>query len=263
MAQQKVIKNEYDSESGALDIYDRKYLKYFTGEYTDKVSLDVFNALKTKDINVIEGCLRNLSDTTSNFLLYIGLICLVVERERLYEGPEYGISYLHYTNHVLEELGIPISTLSDAKIIVEQYLEHYKQLTKAGFRLHRNSAKLRYLDEALENHQENEVYNRIANDTFRNFRDWAQRKNIARIHKPEPDIRVDVEIKGNRLFVDNKNILNFPRGTSKDVKEMVRSDLEKTMSIREGGNLPYIIDTYSKGEQTAIYNFLKQYRAKK
>jgi hypothetical protein len=263
MAQQEVIRNEYEGSSGALDVYDRKYLKYFTGAYTDKVSLDVFSALKTKDINVIEGCLRDLTNTTSNFLMYIGLICLVVERERLYEGTEYGVSYLYYTNHVLEGLGIPISTLSEAKIIVEQYVDHYKQLTKAGFRLSRNATKLLYLEEALRNHQENEVYNRIANDTFKNFYDWAKRKNIAHTHRPEPAIRVNVEIKGNKLFIDGKNILNFPRGTSKDIKEMVRSDLEKTMSIREGGNLPFIIDTYSKGEQTVIYNFLKQHRAKK
>jgi hypothetical protein len=263
MAQQEVIRNEYEG-GGALDIYDRKYLKYFTGEYTDKVSMDVFSAIKSKDIVVIENCLKDLSNTTTNFILYIGLICLVIERERLYEGTEYGVSYLHYANHVLEEMGIPVSTLSDAKIIVEQYVEHYKPLTKAGFILRRNANKLRYIEEALENHQESEVYTRIANDTFVNFRDWAQRKNIARItHRPEPEIRVDVEIKGNRLFVDKKNILNFPRGTSKDVKEMVRSDLEKTMSIREGGNLPFIIDTYSKGEQTAIYNFLKQRRSQK
>jgi hypothetical protein len=262
MPQHVVIRNEY--EGSAVDIYDRKYLKYFTEEYTDKVSRDVFSALKTKDINVIEDCLKDLSNTTSNFLLYIGLICLVVERERLYEGTEYGVSYLQYANHVLADLGIPISTLSDAKIIVEQYLMHYKQLAKVGFKLNRNANKLRYIEEALENHQENEVYNRIANDTFVNFRDWAQRKNFARIaHKPEPDIRVNVEIKGSKLFINNKNILNFPRGTSRDVKEMVRSDLEKTMSIREGGNMPFIIDTYSKGEQTAIYNFLKQHRAKK
>jgi hypothetical protein len=70
-------------------------------------------------------------------------------------------------------------------------------------------------------------------------------------------------VKGNKLFVDGKNILNFPRGTSRDIKEMVRSDLEKTMSIREGGNLPLIIDTYSKGEQAAIINFVKKHRAGK
>jgi hypothetical protein len=57
--------------------------------------------------------------------------------------------------------------------------------------------------------------------------------------------------------------LNFPRGTSKDIKEMVRTDLQKTFSIREGGNLPHIIATYGKGEQSAVDGFLKKYRSKK
>jgi len=263
MAKQDVIKNVFDG-GGALDVYDRKYIKYFAEDYTDKVSVNVFNALKTKDIEVIEDCLKDLSNSASNYLLYIGLVCVVIERERLYEGTEYGVSYLNYANHVLEDLEIPTATLSEAKIIVENFIQYNKPLSKAGFKLAGNAKKLRYLPEALENHDESEVYNRIVNDTFRGFVAWAQRKNIARIvHKPEPEIRVDVEVKGNKLFIDGKNILNFPSGTSRDVKEMVRSDLEKTMSIREGGNLPYIIDTYGRGEQAAISNFIKQYRAAK
>jgi len=263
MAKQEIIKNVFDT-STALDVYDKKYIKYFAEDYTDKVSLNVFNALKSRDITVIEDCLKDISNTASNYLLYIGLVCVVIERERLYEGTEFGVSYLNYANHILADLDIPTATLSEAKIIVENYMQYNKPLAKAGFKLSGNSKKLRYLPEALENHDENEVYNRIVNDSLRGFIAWAQRKNIARIvHKPEPDIRVDVEIKGNKLFIDGKNILNFPMGTSKNVKEMVRSDLEKTMSIREGGNLPYIIDTYSQGEQTAISNFIKQLRAKK
>jgi hypothetical protein len=119
------------------------------------------------------------------------------------------------------------------------------------------------LPEALENHKEEEVYIRLVNDTYKEFRDWAQRKNIANKHKPEPDFRVEAEIKGNRLFINGKNILNFPKGLSKDIKDLVKTDLQNTFSIREGGNLPYIISTYSKGEQTAINHFLKEQRAKK
>jgi hypothetical protein len=261
MARQEVIQNVFDG--GALDVYDRKYLKYFSEDYTDRVSANVFNALKTKDINVIEDCLKDISNTTTNFMMLIGLSCLIIERERLYENTEFGVSYIRYANHLFDDLNIPSSTLSEAKIIVEQYIDHYKQLTKAGFKLACNSAKLRYLPEALENHQEPEVYTRIVNDTFRNFRDWAQRKNIARIHKPEPDTRVDVEIKGDKLFIDGKNILNFPRGLQDSLRGLVKSDLERTFSIREGGNVPFILETYGTGEQTAIENFLKKYRAKK
>jgi hypothetical protein len=262
MARQEVIQNAFEGE-GVLDVYDRKYLKYFSEDYTDRVSANVFNALKTKDINVIEDCLKDISNTTTNFMMLIGLSCLIIERERLYENTEFGISYLRYANHLFDDLNIPSSTLSEAKIIVEQYIDHYKQLTKAGFKLARNSVKLRYLPEALENHQEAEVYTRIVNDTFRGFREWAQRKNIARIHRPEPESRVDVEIKRDKLFIDGKNILNFPKGLSSDIKSMVAGDLNKTFSIREGGNVPFIIETYGKGEQSVIENFLKKYRAKR
>jgi len=262
MSKTEMIKNEYEG-GNVLDIYDRKYLKYFTADYADRASVNIYNALKTKDIDVIEDSLRDAANTASNFLVLIGLSCVIIERERLYENTEFGVSYLRYADHLFDELNIPASTLSTAKTIVENYMTYHKQLMKAGFKMTRNSNKLLYLPEALENHNEDEVYNRIVNDSFRGFRDWAQRKNIARTHKPEPDIRVDVKIKRNGLFIDGKNILNFPRGTSKDVKEMVREDLEKTMSIREGGNLPFILDTYSKGEQAAIYNFLKKHRAGK
>lgn len=89
----------------------------------------------------------------------------------------------------------------------------------------RNSNKLLFLPEALENHNEEEVYTRIVNDTYKGFRDWAQRKNIARNHKPGTDYQVDAEIKGNRLFINGKNILNFSKGLSKDIKELVKTDL--------------------------------------
>jgi hypothetical protein len=246
-----------------IDVYDRKYLKFFSADLTDKASANVFNALKSQDIGKIEGCLKDISETTSNFLMLIGLSCVVIERERLYENTEFGVSYLNYANHLFEELNIPISTLSNARIMVENYMTYYKPLTKAGYKLAKNSNKLLHLPLALENHQEEEVYNRIVNDTYRGFRDWAQRKNIARNHRPGRDFQVDAEIKGSRLIIDGKDILNFPKGTTKDVKEMVKGDLHKTFSIREGGNLPHILATYSKGEQTAVDNFLKQHRSKK
>jgi len=251
-----------DEKPANLDIYHRKYLKYFEDDFTDKASNNVFHALQSKDLGLIVDTLKELSNAASNFLLLIGLSCVVIERERLYENTEFGVSYMRYADHLFEELNISPSTLSASKIIVENFMAYYKQLTKAGFKLSRNSNKLLYLPEALENHQEDEVYTRIVNDTYKGFKDWAQRKNI-RIHKPGADLRVDAEIKGNKLIINGKNILNFPRGTSKEIKEMVRTDLQKTFSIREGGNLPHIIATYSKGEQSAIDHFLKQYRAKK
>jgi hypothetical protein len=149
----------------------------------------------------------------------------------------------------LEDLDIPVSTLSDDKIIMEKYIDYNKPLIKAGFTLEENATKLRYLDAALENHDEEDVFERVAHDTSRSFISWAQRPDMIE-HKPEPEVRVDVKIDGNKLFVGGKNILNFPRDLPEKIKRLVSTDLEKTFSIREGGNIPYIVwEPMTKGNR--------------
>jgi hypothetical protein len=262
MARQNAIQNIFDGPSGVLsDKLDKKYLQYVQ-QFQGAAAEDALNAFRTKDINKIEAALKNLavSRTTASYLIGIG--ALIIEREKLYRLAGYR-SYLEYTRHLLEDLDIPDSTLSDDKIIMEKYIDYHKLLTKAGFVLEGNANKLRYLETALENHDEEEVFNRIAHDTLRSFIAWAQRSQNLITHKPEPETRVDVKIERDKLLIDGKNILNFPKGISPQIRELVSGDLGKTFSIREGGNLPFIVGTYDKGEQSAIENFLKKYRAKK
>jgi hypothetical protein len=261
MARQEVIKNLFDNEK-QLDIYDKKYLRYMPIPLEGAAS-DVANALRSRDITAIETSLKPVANTANNFMYILGVACLIIEKERLYEDTEFGWSYLRYAEHLVEELNIPIATLSEAKVLMEVYFDYRIPLTKAGFTIEKNASKLRYLPEALDNHKEEEVYKRIVDNTFREFRDWAQKKNTAHRVLPGPETRVDVSINGNKLLIDGKNILNFPKGLSEDIKTMVAGDLEKTFSIREGGNDPFIVETYGTGEQTAIINFIKKYRAKK
>jgi hypothetical protein len=259
MAKQEVIQNIFDGSEAALDRIDKRYLRYVQ-EFQGAAVEDAITAFRTKDVSVIEGTLRKLAESRNTASFLIGIGAVIIEREKLYLKAGYA-SYIEYSQHLLEDLDIPVSTLSTDKIIMETFIDYNKPLSKAGFKLERNANKLRYLEEALQNHDEEEVFKRIVDDSFRAFRDWAQRRTIK--HKPGPDIRVDVEIKGNKLLIDGKNILNFPKNLPENLRDMVKTDLEKTFSIREGGNDPYIIDTYGRGEQIAIDNFLKQYRAKK
>ncbi|GHU65150.1 hypothetical protein FACS189447_03580 [Spirochaetia bacterium] len=259
---QESIKNLFDDGPGStqVDKFDKKYLKYVQN-FHDASALNAFNAFRTKDLAQIESTLKNLSNSVNTNMYLIGIGALIIERERLFITAGFP-SYIEYAQHLFEDLELPSSTVGDAKIIMERYIDYNRPLKKAGFELKGNANKLRYLEEALQNHDEEEVFSRIAEDTFRTFRDWAQRKTFI-THKPGPEIRVDVTIKGNKLLIDGKNILNFPRGIPNILKDMVSDDLKKTFSIREGGNLPLIIDTYGRGEQTAIENFIKKYRSKK
>ena len=76
---------------------------------------------------------------------------------------------------------INMENLIKAKTIIEIYITHYEELVKARFRLSQSQKykKLLCLSEALTNHQKEEVYKRIVNDTEDGFCSWARRKNMA------------------------------------------------------------------------------------
>jgi hypothetical protein len=261
MAKQEVIQNLFDGIPAIQsDKLDKKYLQYVQ-QFQGSAAEDALNAFRTRDLDQIESALKNLSvsRTTASYLIGIG--ALIIEREKLYRKAGYR-SYIEYARHLLEDIDIPVSTLSDDKIIMERWIDYYEPLTAAGFKLEGNASKLRYLEIALQNHDGEDVFKRISRDSARTFIAWAQRKTLAE-HKPGPETRVDAKTEGGKLFIDGKNILNFPKNLPESVRDMVKADLEKTFSIREGGNEPFIIGTYGRGEQAAIENFLKQYRAKR
>jgi hypothetical protein len=263
VAKQEVIKNEYHGSSGQQDTFDRKYLKYLPALPQDRIIDGVLDALRTHDLPTIEKSLIPVANIANNSMYLLGIVCLIIEQEELYKGSKFGWSYLRYVEHLTEKLNIPIATISEAKIMMEVYRDNFSKLKKAGFTIEKNASKLRYLPEALENHDEEDVYKKIANSTFIEFRDWAQKKKLAHKVSPGPDLRVEAVIKGSNLYIDGKNILNFPRGTKTAVKEMIADDLCKTFSIRDGGGIPFITETYGKGEQIAIVNFIKKFRGKK
>jgi hypothetical protein len=255
------IKNVFDGGTTQLTTkYDKKYLQYVQ-DFQTKTTIDALNAFRTNDLPTIEDKLKELSASVATNMYILGLGCVIIERERLYIKAGYN-SYLEYAHNFFDEADFPNATMSTAKVIMERFIDYNRQLKKAGFRLEKNANKLRYLEEALGNHSEDEVYQHIVDDTFRQFRDYAQRRSLIE-HKPEPDTRVEAEIKGDKLIIEGKNILNFPKGLSEKIRDLVKKDLQKTFSIRESGNQPFIISTYGKGEQTSLENYLKSIRAKK
>jgi hypothetical protein len=256
MRNHEIIRNEFDGVLAQSNRFEKKYLRFIEDfSRKDKVADDVFEALKSKDIEKIETVLAVLVEGFRARLLLIGLVCLIIDRESLYRKAGYH-SYLEYSRRLFEKLEISNQTLSDAKIIMGAYIDHYKGLSAHGFRLERNAHKLKYIDEAVLNHGDREeVYSRAANATFLEFVKWA--KNAGN-ELPPPEPPVNIRIEGDKILVDGKNILNFPVETPEKVKEWTIQDLQKTFAIRKNGEEPIIFEPQHKGDARAVENFLKE-----
>jgi hypothetical protein len=254
------IKNEYD-DGGVLvpNRFERKYLK-FVDDFSqrDVLADEIFEALKSKDVEKIEASMISLANSIRTNILLIGLTCLIIERENIYKKAGYH-SYLEYSQTLLEKLQMSNQSLSDSKIIMGAYIDHYKGLQKHNFRLERNAHKLRYIDEAISNHSNlDEVYNRAANSTYREFVDWARFKK-----KDLPPPMPKVTIKNGLIVIDGKKYEDLP-----DVlKKTIEQDFTDIYMIRAEGNEPVVTPVYDQQEARAlrksIDTLLKQMRKKR
>jgi hypothetical protein len=191
--------------------------------------------------------------------LLIGLTCLIVERENIYKKAGYH-SYIEYSQTLLEKLEMSNQSLSDAKIIMGAYIDHYRGLQKYKFRLERNARKLRYIDEAISNHNDvDEVYKRAANSTYREFVDRARFSGKKTLPPPMPK----VSIKNGRIVVDGRKYEDLPDA----LKKTIEQDFTGIYEIRAGGNEPVITPVYDQREARTLKNriasLLREIRARR
>ena len=256
----KAIKNEYDEGILVPNRFEKKYQK-FVEDFSrrDVLADEVFEALKSKNIEKIESAMVSLANSVRTNILLIGLTCLIVEREYIYKKAGYH-SYIEYSQTLLQKLEMSNNSLSDAKVIMGAYIDHYKGLQNHNFRLDRNAHKLKYIDEAISNHSDlDEVYNRAANTTFREFVDWAQMTKRRSLPPPMPKVK----IKNGRIVVDGKKYEDLPD----TIKKTIEEDFTNIYTIRSEGNEPVVTTAYDQREarilRKSIDTLLKQIRVKK
>lgn len=260
MPKEVVIQNVFDS---TFPVKDKYHLKYLQNLYSNDMTNDaMIEALQTKDRSAIENVIKASANRIKSSILLIGVGCVIIDREALYAGTGHG-SYLAYAMNLADLIGVPPQTISDAKIIGEIFVDYFDKLKKVGFNPEGNAHKLRFVRLALENHpeQEDEVFKRVASDSFRNFKEWAITPENEEL--PEPVPRVQIRISKDSIFVDGRAILNFPEGLPEEEKKNLTNYLGALYRIRSVGNEPFIVSTYGEGEQRAIQNFLKKYRQKR
>jgi hypothetical protein len=253
----KTVKNEYEDGAFLPNRFEKKYLKFIEDfSRRDVLADEIFEALKSKDIEKIETSMVTLANSIRTNVLLIGLTCLIVERENIYRKAGYH-SYIEYSQTLFEKLQMSNQSLSDAKIIMGAYIDHHKGLQKYNFRLERNAHKLRYIDEAISNHSDlEEVYNRASNSTYREFVDWARFSRKKSLPPPMPKVK----IRNGRIVVDGKKYEDLP-----DVlKKTIEQDFTDIYAIRAEGNEPVVISTYDQREARALLKgidtLLKQMR---
>ena len=192
-------------------------------------------------------------------------ICLAfakIDGEALYAQAGYK-SYLQYLDQAEDRLDMSRKTMSDYKRMGETYLKYKVKLQRGGFKEEGHLHKLRYLEQALKIHASGKVFQRIAHDTFRQFREYAGGLSERSDTEPALQYMPDIQITAKRIMVDGKNILNFSRDLDEKIKDELTDYLKQIYEVRATGNQPYVFSLYDENEARAVENYLRRHRRKK
>jgi len=224
-------------------------------------SLDFINS---DSLNDVEEGIRETARGIDTANLAVALAIARIDREALYAQAGYK-SYQQYLKEAENRINLPASTISEYKKIGETYTQYRSHLQKIGFEEKGNLHKLRFLEKALETHNKKEVFDRLKNDTFRNFKAFAINHNTFERSKEnlEPAYQPQIEISAKRIKIDGKNILKLDPDLEETTREEIGDYLREVYRIRAAGNKPLVVEVYDDGEIRAVSNFLKRHRVKK
>lgn len=250
----EAIQNRMDSVL-SLDRYHLSALP------DSQMAMLIEDAVSSGDLPSIDSALQLFALGAKSSIFAMGMICVIVDREGLYKKGGYR-SYLDYLAHVSDFADIPVQTISDAKRIAEIYLNHFQKLAQVKFVIDRNAHKLRFLDSAIEAHGE-EAYRKIGSLSLREFQKWAYSSERSDESQQSAPYNPPIEVYNDQIRVAGAPVLVFDSALPEEEKKFLGSYLDSIYRIRQTGNVPFLLETYDEGEQRAILNFQKRYRAKK
>lgn len=255
----EVLKNEHPEGVKAPSKFE---LKTKTGGKVVATG-NKFDFLGSDNLEVVENGIKETAAGVDKAILALCLAVFKIEDEGLYKQAGFDF-YLEYFTAAEDRLNVPASTISNYRKIGETYTKYRHQLRASGFNENGSAHKLRYLDEALKKHPEEEVWERIVNDSLRSFQAWAENDSDVIDEKSrESENHVTIEVSDDRILLNGQNILVLPKDLPAKEKTKIQKRLREVYRIEAAGNLPYIVETQSTGEQRAIDNFLKKFREKK
>lgn len=211
--------------------------------------------LESRSLEDLEEGIRRLETVGDLMSLVQGVAIIKIESEGLWM--EAGFPNLRaYRIEQSARLGIPASTISTRRRVAEAWLAWRKFLGRRDLSGH--ASKLRYLDAAMERHEDRRlVLDRFWKLSRHDFEAWAKGPRLLDGGLPE----VDARIQDGTLLLDGEPVLELDDGLDEEERSFIASTLQAAYRARAGNCLAHVVACYDPGEARAVDRFLKERRA--
>lgn len=229
MAQQQVIKNEYDGPT-----------KHPQKAKRGQIALDF---AYSNNASEVDAGIKETMKGVKLSILYMGIALYRVNVAGYYMDLGFR-RFGEYIDHLVEDTGMSRANLYNWTYIGEAYVTHRAELERIGFNDDDGPTKLPYLGRALENHTKQQVYKNIINMSKREFAEWALASKTA----IQAQQYKNVGIKNDQVFAGEDPLVFFATNLSSDDRRYYERVILEAARARENNEIIRAYRFYDEAE---------------
>ena len=254
MRTNKIIDATFDEVQSAKETA----ISLMEGSIVQQTAEDLFF---TDNLVEVETGLKKLNDfSNKSWLLSAIILYTLIYNKGLYE--QSGLSWEDYSKQARERIGIEPRDITEQLSASRFFIQHHAELERQGFEPTGNNRKLARAELATElSGDVHEVIKHLVKDTWADFKDWyTSFKSSKKIEAPTEYKRKDIDIKGNRVYIQGIEAVKVSDKIPPQDKERIEKYIGQIFESIRLGYEPAIVQCYDEREARNLVNLRDKYR---
>ena len=227
------------------------------GSVVQQTAEDLFY---TDNLEEVERGLKSLNEFSNKAWLLSAIILYTV----IYNNDLFlqsGLTWEEYSKQSRERIGLDQRDISEQLSSARFYIKHYEELTRQGYEAGGNRRKLARAELATElSGDVHAVIQHLVKDSWTEFKDWYSSFKVKQIEPPDDIKRHDIDIKGNRVYIQGIEAVKISDKIPPNDKEKIELYVKQIFECLQRGYEPAIMQTMDAKEESVLLKLQKKYR---
>ena len=247
----------YDATVDEIQSAKETAVSLFNGSSIQKTAEDLFY---TDNLEEVERGLKSLNEfSNKSWLLSAIILYSIIYNNELYT--QSGLDWNTYQKEARERIGIEQRDISEQLSSARFFIQHHAELERQGFDPNGNNRKLARAELATDLCGDVHLtIKHLVSDSWTDFKDWYSKYKQVAIEAPNDIKRPDIDIKGNRVYIQGVEAVKISDKIPSQDKERLEKYMGQIFNAIRKGLEPAIVECYDEKEARVLTKLRDKYR---
>ena len=217
----------------------------------------------TDNLVEVETGLKKLNEfSKKSWILSSIILYSLIYNKSLYT--QSGLTWDEYLGQARQRIGMEKRDISEQLSAARFFIQNHVELERKGYDINGSNRKLARAELATELcGNVHTVIDHLVKDTWEDFKDWYSSFKTKEIEAPTEYKRQDIDIKGNRVYIQGIEAVKVSEKIPPQDKERIEKYIGQIFDALRKGYEPAIVDCYDEREARNLVNLRDKYRQRR